>query len=273
VVLVVSVMAGALALASVSAEVHQSTSFAVGAAPGLKVDARLADVAIAVGQDGRIVVDDTRGASTITRAGAADAVGKIGVGSSQRGDQVVVSQSSAELQARAIAVNRHSTIRITVPVHTDLDVLDTGSLRVQGLDAVVRVQAAGSAELRDVTLRNSSALDLSAGELAMRNVHVSGGVTVTKRLGDVRFDGTLAPGGSSLDINAGGGAVTIALPQPTDARAGVATQVGSFDADPAWHFSSDQAARPRRWTADLGPDPKGTVTVQATLGDVRFDVR
>jgi hypothetical protein len=160
-----------------------------------------------------------------------------------------------------------------VPINTDVDVSSVGTLELRGIDGVVRVDSAGEADVTDVTLRNTSALNVSAGRLAMRNVTVSGGVTVSKQVGDVLFDGTLTPGGSSLGIDAGAGGVVVALPRPTDASAAVVTETGSLNADAAWHFVPEQAAPTHRWTADLGPNPTGSVTVRTTVGDVEFDVR
>lgn len=267
-----SIVAGAVVLmASVRADVHMSTSFSVGAAPRLKVDAPFGDVEIEAGPDGRIVVDDEHAARALTRAGTASAVRAITVATRLQGDLLTVVQ--AEPSLRPAVVDRNAIVKIQVPAHTELDISDVGRLRIHGIDAVVRVQSTGSAELSDLTLRDTSVLSLSVGQLVMRNVDVSGSVAVTKQFGDLRFVGALAPGGSSLDVNAGAGGVTIALPRPTDARATIATQVGNLNADPSWGFVPDRPAAPRRWSADLGPSPKGAVIVRTTLGDVQFDVR
>jgi hypothetical protein len=266
-----AVATGVALMASVTAEVHRTTSFAVGAAPRLNVDAQFSDVVIGPGRDDRIVVDDQHAARTITRTGAANAVRQLDVAARQQGDAVTVGQVVPNL--RAATIERNAVLSIRVPSHTALDVASVGSLQVQGVDAVVRVRSAGSAVLSDLTLRDTSALSLSVGELVMRNVTVSGGVLATNSVGEVRFDGALSPGGSSLDIRAGAGGVRIALPRPTDAHATIATQVGSLNADPSWHFVPDQETAPRSWNADLGPNPTGTVTISTTVGDVQFNVR
>jgi hypothetical protein len=270
-VLVFLVAAAAVALAAVNATVHRTESFAVGESPRLEIDARLSDVTIESGQAGRIVVEDKHDASTISRAGAAAAARDVGVRTRRDGDAVLIEQSVPTLQFAV--TERSGSITVQVPARVHLDVTRAGTLRVRGVDGIVNVRSAGMTELRDTTLRSASSLNLPIGDLTMRNVTVSGGVTVTKRVGDVQFDGTMTPGGSSLDIDAGAGAVTIALPRPTDARAAVATQVGTFTADPSWGFASAGPGAPRRWSADLGPDPRGTVTVRTTLGDVDLRVR
>jgi hypothetical protein len=271
-VMAFAVATGVALMASVAADVDRTTSYAVGAAPRLNVDAQFSEVVIGPGRDDRIVVEDQHAARTVTRVGAANAVRAIDVATRQQGDVVTVVQ--VDPNRPPAVIDRNARISIRVPSHTALDVASVGSLEIQGVDAVLRVRSAGSAVLSDLTLRDTSALTMSVGELVMRNVTVSGRVAVTDNVGAVRFDGALSPGASSLDVRAGAGGVTIALPRPTDAHATIATQVsGSMKADPSWHFVPDQETAPRSWSADLGPSPKGTVNVSTTVGDVQFNVR
>jgi len=265
-----TVVAGALSIAATSAEKHDVTTFAVGAAPSLQLHAQIGSVLIQTGRDGRIVVDDHRRASSITRAAAAAVVSLSVVETSRQGDHVVVEQRAL---LAAPALSRNEDLTITVPVHTDLDVSGIGDVRIQGTDGAIQLRTSGSAALHDLTLRGRSTLDSEFGQIQLTDVTVSGGTSVTQRIGDVSFDGSLDPGGSSLDIQAGSGAVTVALPSPTDARAVVTTQVGNFHPDRTWLFTPDQPVNPHVWTADLGPRPTGTVTVHATLGTVTFTVR
>jgi hypothetical protein len=266
-----TVVLGAVALASTIAEVKRTTSFDVGTTPRVQVDARFASVAIVAARDGRIVVVDQRAAGSITRASAAAALRQMSVDVSRQGDQVLVRQVAPLFAAPVI--QRNSIITVEVPARTNVDVGNVGDLRIQGIDGVVHFQGSGSAELRDVTLRGASTLDAPVGQLRMTNVTVAGSAVVTKVVGGVAFDGQLAPGGSSLDIEANTGDVMVSLPRPTDARAEITTQVGDFRSDGAWLFTPDQVASPRRWTADLGPDPTGTVTVRTTVGRVAFASR
>ena len=270
-VMALLVLATGLTIASTSATVHRTTTFDVGAAPRLQVDSRFVHVTIEAGPDGRIVVDHRESAGSLTRAGAAAALGQTAVHATRQGDLVTVGETAGPY--RLFALSRDSTITIRVPVHTDLD-LAPGALDVRGIDGTVQVRGSvGSVTRRQVTLRGASTLVPNAGDRDMRDVRVAGSAVVRTGTGHVRFDGTLAPGGSSLDVDTTRGDVRIALPRPTDARAAVATQLGELHADPAWGFLPDSAESPRRWTADLGPDPTGTVTVRAALGSVEFTVR
>jgi hypothetical protein len=263
-----TVVVSAVTLASTVAQIKRTTSFEVGPTPRLQVDARFGSVAIVAASDGRIVVVDQRAAGSITRANAAAAIHQMAVDVSRQGDVVLVHQAGPLFVAPVI--QRNSIITIQVPAHTDVDVGNVGDLRIQGIDGTVHFQGSGSAELRDVTLRGASTLDAPIGQVRMTNVTVAGSTVVTKVVGEVTFDGQLAPGGSSLDIEANAGNVAVTLPGPTDARAAITTQLGDFRTDGTWLFTPDQVANPRRWTADLGPNPTGTVTVRTTLGRVVF---
>src|SRR5262249_13465604 len=155
----------------------------------------------------------------------------------RQGDLVTVTQPVPIIQPQAL--RRTSSITIHVPAHTDVDVNDVTRLEIQGIDGNVRVQGNGSADLRDVVLRGASTFDAPIAALTMTNVTIAGAATITKAAGDVSFSGSLAPGGSSLDIDSRTGDVTVKLPHPTDARAAISTQVGELGADPSWHFASD----------------------------------
>lgn len=270
-VVIPTIVLSTISLASTLAQIERTTSFAVGPTPRLQVDARYGSVAIEAAGDGQIVVHDRRAAGALTRAGATAALDEMAVDTSRQGDLVVVRQTRPEFVVPTIA--RNSIITIDVPAHTDVDVSDVGSLRIQGVDGTVHVSGPGSVEMIDTTLVGTSTLDAPVGQVHMTNVTVAGSTAVTIGLGGITFDGRLTPGGSSLDIEDNAGDVTVILPRPTDARASITTRAGDFRADGTWLFTPDQATAPRHWTADLGPNPTGTVTVRTTLGNVAFASR
>jgi hypothetical protein len=272
ILLVVPLVAlGAVTVAATVAQIQRTISVDVGPGTRLQVDAQFGTVAIEAGPDGRIAVQDRRAAGSITRAGAASALAQMAVAVSQHGDQVLVRQQEPDFSAPTI--NRNSTITIQVPARTDLTVANVGSVRIQGIDGALSFQGPGSIELRDVTLRGTSTVSASIGEVTMTNVTIAGATRVTKTVGGLTFDGRLAPGGSSLDIRDDAGDVKVTLPQPTDARAVVTAPPSDFHANGSWLFTPDTVAAPRRWTADLGPNPTGTVTVLTYLGQVTFSSR
>jgi hypothetical protein len=268
-VMALLVLATAVVLPTTIATSERTTSLDVGAAPRLRVDSPVGFLRIVAGPDRRVVVDDQESATGLTRAAAGGTVRQAAVSVGRQGDVVTVSQAAGP---RVVLAPRYSSITIRVPIHTDLDVRQSG-VEIQGIDGNVRIQGAGSVTLRDVTLRGASTVDVSAGYVELDRVEVAGSAMVRSAQGSVEFDGTLAPGGSSLDVDVASGGARIVLPRPTDARAAVATQFGELQADPAWGFKPDSAVRPRHWTADLGPDPTGTVTVRSGVGTVEFDVK
>lgn len=259
---------GAVAVAATVAQIQRTTSVDVGPLPHLRVDARFGSVAIEAGREGRIVVEERLSAGSITRAAAGAALAQMAVAVGHQGDQVDVRQPSPSFVSPTI--NRNSEIAIQVPTRTDVTVANVGDVRIQGVDGVVSFHGPGSLELRDVTLRGSSTLDASVGEVTMTNVTVAGSATVTKTIGTVMFDGQLAPGGSSLVIHDDAGDVTVTLPQPTDARAVVSTPPNEFHTNGSWLFAPDTVTAPQHWTADLGPNPTGTVSVRTYIGSVSF---
>lgn len=261
----------AVSLASTVGQIERTTSFDVGPAPRLELDARYGPVAIQAGAAGRIVVMDRRSAGSITRSAAAAALREMAVDVSRQGDVVTVRQASPLFTAPT--VNRNSTLTIAVPPHTDVDVSNVGNLRIQGLDGTFHLHGSGTTELRDTTLRGTSTVDAPFGDVLLTNATIDGSTRVAMGVGEVKFDGQLAPGGSSLDIADTGGSVTVVLPRPTDARAVVSSQAGELHADASWLFAPEQVVPPRRWTADLGPDPTGSVTVRTVLGGVTFGAR
>jgi len=262
---------GAIAVAATVAQIQHTTFVDVGPLPHLRVDARFGSVVIEAGRDGRVVVEERLSAGSITRAAAGAALAQMAVAVGHQGDQVDVRQPSPSIVAPTI--NRSSEITIQVPARTDLTVANLGDVRIQGVDGDVSFQGPGSLELRDVTLRGSSTLDAPLGEVTMTNVTIAGNATITKTIGTVTFDGQLAPGGSTLVIRDDAGDVTVTLPQPTDARAVVTAPPNEFHASGSWLFAPDTVAAPQHWTADLGPNPTGTVTVRTYIGSVTFRSR
>lgn len=262
-----------VALASTDAELHRTTTFAVGSAPKLQLDARFGQVTVEAGSDGQVVVEERQSADAITRAAALDSLRRTGVRTSRQGDLIVVQQDDAPF--RSLGFTRGSTVTIHVPVHTDLDIANTTVL-VEGTDGVVHFRSDGAElQLRSVVLRGASVIDQPNNQVDMHGVTVVGAATIAAQHASVVFDGSLAPGGSSLDIRTEG-YVQVVLPRPTDAHATVTAVPSAFHADPQWGFvgpgptSPDQFA-PVTWTADLGPEPKGAVTIDATA--VTFNVR
>jgi hypothetical protein len=134
------------------------------------------------------------------------------------------------------------------------------------------VDRGGLVALESSRLTGDSQLRSRFGELRLDSVTVAGHTTLSSEFGRIAFRGSLAPGGSTLDVHDGAGEVAVMLPQPTDARARVTVQSGSFSADPAWGFEIVSAGGARTAVADLGASPSGSVLVTMGAGAVSFGV-
>jgi hypothetical protein len=263
---VLVVLSGTILMTWTDAAIDRTTTLPVGSAPRVQVDAHFGRVIVEAGEDGRVVVRNQQWADGVSRAAAAWSARQTEVTVTRQGDVIAVHQGFGGQSP--FRFSRDSVTTIRVPVHTDLDV-HTDDLSAQGVDGTLTYMGEGPVQLRNMNLRGTSSLVVAYGFVDLHNVTVSGATKVTESYGTVAFDGSLAPGGSSLDVKSNN-FVSIALPRPTDARASI---TGSLRADPTWGFVTRQAGSLEVWTADLGPDPRGTVTVESRGGLVEFDVR
>lgn len=268
-----SLLAGTVSAAAIVASVHKTTPYAVGDAPRLHLDVQYGPVIVEAGRDGRIVVDDQRSAGFITRAGAGAAASQAQVSISHQAKEVSIRETTPLVQGASI--NRSALLRVQVPAHTNLDITSLDAVTVTGVEGNMKIRSAyARTAVTHATLRGDSTIDGGFGNVNLDDVTVSGTATLKSALGNVVFAGSLLPGGTTLSIDAGRfNKVSITLPHPTDARATVTTRLGNLHANPVWHFSSVQSRSNRSWTADLGPNPSGTVNVTADAGNVDFGAR
>ena len=255
------------------ATVHNTATYTVGTAPRIRVDLQYGALIVEEGRDGRVVVDDHRSAGSITRAAAGATANQTHVSINQQADQVDIRETNPTFQI--VSLGRSAQLRLQVPAHTDLDITSLGNVTVSGIDGNLRIQDSyGNTTLSHVSLRGDSTIDGGTGSVHLDNVTLSGNASLKSAVGDLAFTGSLTPGGTNLGISAGRfSAVSITLPHPTDARATVATRTGNLNPDPIWHFSPVQSGSSRAWTADLGPNPTGTVNVTTEGGNIDFGAR
>ena len=266
---VLLVVAIAITLTWTNADLDRTTTFAVAQAPTLHVNGGLGRVIIEAGQDGSVVVEDQQSVEAMTRAFAVRVLRQTAVRTSRDGDSITVDQVDPDFHD--LGFSRDPVVTIRVPVHTALDISDA-TVEVHGIDGSVHYRGSGNVVIRNTVLRGTSTLELAGGDVDLRDVTVAGNATLVNTFGSVAFAGSLAPGGSTLHIRSDNRA-TVALPRPTDAHAVITTPF--LQADPAWGIAVDanQAPYPARtWTLDLGPDPTGSLTVEAN-SVVEFDVR
>lgn len=266
------VLAGTLSAVVTTAHMHRTATYAVGDAPRLRLDVQYSDVIIEAGADGRIVVDDDHTAGAITRAAAAWAVNQAQVSISREPDGVSVRMTGSFDPGMAVKWSRD--LRVQVPARTDLEVTSLGNLAVSRVDGNALIRGRyGTTTLRHVSLRGTSIIDGGTGNVRLDDVTVSGSTSL-KSGADIVFAGSLAPGGTSLNIEASGWSnVSITLPYPTDARAIVASNRGNLNADSIWYFTTARGALMRTWSADLSPNPTGSIRVTTDEGKINFWAR
>jgi hypothetical protein len=273
VLVMVSVMATAAVMANgvtaVGTRVH---SFAVGAQPTLEVSTTVGEIQVESGVAGRVEVEERWTASSLTRAAAQEELDAIQGDVRQDGDVVRVRLS--ELNVRPWAFSRSSSVRVRVPPGTTLRITaDSAQIRLLRLSGTAQVIArSGAVMVESSTLTGNSQLTSRLGELRLDAVTIAGRTTLTSELGHIAFTGSMAPGGSALEVHTGAGEVAVLLPRPTDARARVAVNSGSFSADPAWAFEVVSTGGSKTATADLGTNPTGSVFISVGAGDVSFGV-
>ncbi|MBJ7601056.1 MAG: hypothetical protein DLM67_17310 [Candidatus Nephthysia bennettiae] len=269
--LLLSVMAtGAVTANSVTASGENARTFSVGNQPTVELNTTVGMVEVRSGPAGRVDVDERWSASSLTRAAAESELRAIQGEMRQRGDLVQVRLNGLRLAPWTF--NRSSSVRVTIPEGTTLRVTaDAAEVRLSGLLGTVQViDRGGAVEVQSSRLTGESQLHNRFGELRLDSVTVAGHTSLSSEFGRVAFSGSLAPGGSTLDVHDGEGAVEVMLPQPTDARARVAVQSGSFSADPAWGFQVVSAGGAKTAVADLGASPTGSVFVTMGAGEVSF---
>ena len=265
--------AGAAFLARVTATVDQRHSFSVGERPAVSLHFERTTLAVEPGPAGRVELEERLSAASLTRQGALAALGRMETAAARAGDRLDIRFSAPFVDG--VALDRHSALTLRVPVETDLELTGWwGRVEVRELAGRLRLHSqAGSSSLEGTTLAAGSDLSAEAGELRLERVTVGGDTSLTVRSGDLRFSGSLAPGGTRLDVQVDGGHASVSLPYPTDARADVAVQAGAFRADDTWHFATSTGRSGERATADLGPSPRGLVTVRVQSGEAEFLVR
>jgi hypothetical protein len=264
------VAATAVVANGVTATGNSFRSFAVGSQPVVEVEAGAGRVEVDQGDPGQVVVEQRWSVSSLVRAAAQGEQNAVRWETHQEGDRVVVRLGSISL--RPWTFSQSSSSRISVPAGSDLRITaDSAAILLRRVTGTVRISDRnGAVRLQEARLSGESEVRTEAGELSLESATVTGHAILSSGAGRTTFSGSLAPGGSALEIHQGRGAVLLSLPQPTDARARVSIQTGFFDADPGWHFQVDSANGARTATADLGPDPSGSVSVTVSEGSVRF---
>ncbi|HEX5503582.1 MAG TPA: DUF4097 family beta strand repeat-containing protein [Thermomicrobiales bacterium] len=248
VALLAAVVAGVFSAAP-TAERTTTRTLTVTGTPSLSISGLLGNVVVQPGPPGQITVRATAHARALSHGLAERDLDRLGVDIGQNGDAVTIGGRQGAPWSAWVR-DQGLDLVIEAPPTTNLQAdLPAADLRVQGLSGVVRLDmTAGSVRLDDVTLGDGSSLHLNGGS--------------------VRFTGALAPG-ASADVRANAGSIRMWLPADTAAHLDASTDAGSIQItgwpiDPVQHDASATA------TGDLGPNPRGTLTVRADAGSINL---
>lgn len=273
--LVLAVVVGVYTGAATASRTTTRTLTVTGT-PSLAISGALGNVIVQPGPPGEITVRATAHARAFSHGLAERDLDRLGVDVSQSGDAVTIGGRQGTPWSAWVR-DQGMDLVIEAPPAANLQVnLPAGNVRVQDITGVVRVDlSAGSLRLDDVTLGDGSSLHLNGGS--------------------VRFTGALAPG-ASANVLVNAGSVQLWLPTDTAAHLDAATDAGNIQitgwptdvvernsgATVATPQSASPTGRPialvrhdpgATATGDLGPNPRGTLTVRANTGSVSLWAR
>lgn len=245
-VLVAAVVGGVFSGAA-TAERTTTRTLTVTGTPSLSISGVLGDVRVQPGPPGQITVRATAHARALSHGLAERDLDRLGVDIGQNGDAVTIGGRQGAPWSAWVR-DQGLDLVVEAPPTTNLQAdLPAGDVRVQGLTGVVRVDlTAGSLRLDDVTLGDGSTLHLNAGS--------------------VRFTGALASG-ASADVRVNAGSIRMWLPDDTATHLDAATDAGSIQIT-GWPIDPVQRDANATAAGDLGPNPRGTLTMRANTGSI-----
>jgi hypothetical protein len=238
----------ALELTSVPASSDTTQTFAVTGTPTLALDIAAGTVRVETGASGQVIVKVHRSVRAISHDQAVQYLDAMRVSATEDGNTVNVTANQSGWDGFPAYFNRSLDVRVTVPAKMNLrTTMSAGDLEVNDITGAVNVHmSAGEANLENVTLAGTSTLDLTAG--------------------DVTFDGAMQKG-VSLGVTLTAGDVSLSLPQNTDAHLDGHATAGDISVS-GWPHDESNSGSDTAVTADLGPNPTGSITIRVTAGDV-----
>jgi DUF4097 and DUF4098 domain-containing protein YvlB len=243
----------AISATSVPATSDTANTFAVTGTPTLVVDLAAGDVHVDTGASNQVIVKVHRSVRAFTHDQAVQYLNAMRVNATEDGNTVNVTVDQNGWDGFTPYLNRTLDVRVTVPAATNLrTTMSAGDLEVHDITGAVNVHmSAGDAHLENVTLAGTSTLDLTAG--------------------DVTFDGAMEKG-VSLNVTLTAGDVHLSLPQNTDAHLDGHATAGDISVS-GWPHDQSSSGSETTVTADLVPNPTGTITIRVTAGDVRVTAK
>lgn len=238
-------LAAGLRIVSTDVTGSQTQSFAVNGTPHVVLTATAGNVIVGTGDADTVHVSLSKSVRAISQGLAQQALDGVRFNATQDGNTITITSTYGTFGSNPLVYSRSLEMTITVPPTTDLDTtLTAGNLNVSGTTGALQVRSsAGNVTLDSVTLRSTSSLHLTAG--------------------NVTLHGALTPH-TALEADVTAGNVSLFLPADTAAHL-AATVTAGHVSTAGWASSQDSTSG--TLSQDLNPNPTSTITIQVTAGN------
>jgi hypothetical protein len=244
-------VAGALQgvlVATSPARATVNRQFAVGALPTVQIDADAANIEVAQGATGQVAVTLTKETHAITQSLARQDLDAITLDTEQNGDRVTIRVNTPDGAALFGAGRRSIRLLVTLPPTANVGV----------------TSSAGNVEINDIAGRIN--VQISAGNVTMRGMTLSGSSSVRASAGNIEIQGALAPE-TNLDLSSSAGNVDLTLPSDTSAHVEATTSLGNASVSGFPHATELSNTR-NDISTDLNPNPVSTITAHVSAGNL-----
>lgn len=233
--------------------VESTQTFAVTGTPNMVVRDTAGNITVRSGDAGKVTVHVTKVVrGLVNEAAQRHALDDVTVATTQSGNTVNVTADFATNVFDGTPGHRTVDLLITVPAGANVAVTAAaGNIDVAHIAGVYTVDAAaGNITVRDATFADGSRLSAAAGNMTL--------------------EGALASG-ASMDVNVSAGNVDLRLPAQTHADLDARASVGNVTIH-GWSIPVNRSGMVgASATGPLGGDPRGTVHVSVSTGNI--DVR
>jgi len=184
----------------------------------------------------------------ITHQAAQDALDRITLDAGQFGDTTTITLHEPGFDGLFGPLRRNVELTVVVPAASNLDLtLSAGNLDARGISGTLAGRvSAGNLEMRDMTISGDSSLRVSAGNVTLRSALASG---------------------ASLDVAVTAGNVDIALPTATATHVEASATAGNVSLV-GWRGATSRNAAQESISADLNPPTTSTLSIHVTAGNV-----
>ena len=233
--------------------VESTQTFAVTGTPNVVVRDTAGNITLRSGDAGQVTVHVTKAVrGLVNEAAQRHALDGVTVATTRSGDTVNVTADFTTNVFDGTAGHRTVDLLITVPAGANVAITAAaGNIDVAHIAGVYTMDAAaGSITVRDATFADGSRLSAAAGNMTL--------------------EGALASG-ASMDVTVSAGSVDLRLPAQTHASLDARVSVGNVTIH-GWSIPVNRTGMVgASATGPLGGDPRGTVHVSVSTGNI--DVR